>query len=325
MNKLEQTSAEHKGFFWKIEDAKGNKGYLLGSIHLCSQELIETNSKIMKCWNKAQCLAVEVNIHGEIDNQLTYLQKAELTKLVNKLNENARKNLSKTTLDYIKAIDGSSSLNDHDDKSIIVNGFLKFYNLLTESSNIVDTLGGMEEKFISLAKERSFEIHDLEDIDTYIRKTSEAAKIDIETVFYQFLIIMLSNPTDATEFKNILQNLTLEAHKKNLNFKQEMEKLGVLDNWKAGNLDFFEKWNQRETDPNSPGEHNDSTRNNLHEERKARNIEMAANLVGLVIEGKRPFALVGTRHTVGDGSSNRFGEGSVQYWLELFGLKVTRL
>ena len=47
---IESTSNSFKGFFWKIEDAKGNKGYVLGSIHMGSDDLLEINPKIMKCF-----------------------------------------------------------------------------------------------------------------------------------------------------------------------------------------------------------------------------------------------------------------------------------
>ena len=87
-----QSLLNNKGFFWKIEDSEGHKGYLLGSIHLGSQELIETNIKIMKCFNKAKSLALEVNNDGEIVNEFNKIRETELKKLIDQLNIDQIKN-----------------------------------------------------------------------------------------------------------------------------------------------------------------------------------------------------------------------------------------
>lgn len=50
------------GFFWTLKNQKGQKAYLLGTIHIAPKELLNFNSKILRCFAKSQAIGVEADI-----------------------------------------------------------------------------------------------------------------------------------------------------------------------------------------------------------------------------------------------------------------------
>lgn len=60
-DKLEASS---KGFLWETK-ANGNTVYMLGSIHMASSDIYPMSDKILKAYNSAEALAVEVNLFDQ--------------------------------------------------------------------------------------------------------------------------------------------------------------------------------------------------------------------------------------------------------------------
>jgi uncharacterized protein YbaP (TraB family) len=311
MNNLTQSLLEYKGCFWKIENSEGHEGFLLGSLHLGCEALVETNPNIMECFNKAKTLAVECNPEGEIANKFNELKAKEISELISQLDINTI---------FLEAMNYPEDLTE--DKKLIIDGILKI-NKITSQYSKEAWYGGMEHMFIPMAKERSLEIYDLEKIDTIVNKHSEKVIDGIRSAYESIKdLVNIDSEKLKQVLPEILKKKQQEALQEHLMRKNKVQQ--VFENWKAGNLNFFERLNQKEDlDPESIP--NAKTLAIWKNERMDRNFEMQETLTRLIREDKRPFAIIGTRHTVGAGFSHLPGSFSVIKYLESAGLKITRM
>lgn len=323
---------ETKGCFWKIKDGNGNKGYLLGSIHTASAELLDPKGKIMRCFQKSQVLAVEIDT-TEGSELLNSIRKIRLEEINNQLREsdpNSTANLAENSRQFLYALGHKEALGDlSDDENAISMAVILLLDTFSRNIQNERAGGGMELKLTVLAKKRSIRVHDLESVQGYIDFNWENLKEQVRSLFD-----ILQN-VDATKIKpDYLQKINKAANEKLDSLKMELENLGMYENWKKGNLEYFEFWNQtggpspefnlNET-PRKPTPYELKLLSRRHHIRMNRNNEMAENFAKMMKNDERLFAVVGVGHTVGAGFKHMPGEFSILSFLKRSGFKVTRV
>jgi len=125
----------------------------------------------------------------------------------------------------------------------------------------------------------------------------------------------------------LLQKLDEKLSEKNPEIAAAYEKYGFLENWKTGDLEYFEIYNRRGVPPGSGGKADYGSLYIEQKQRSLRNEVMAEKLLVLIKEGKLPFAAVGVRHTVNSGEFPKrpIEVNSVFEYLLYAGCKITRV
>lgn len=313
-----------KGCFWQIE-YEGHTGYLLGSIHFDSDHLLDPLGNIMDCFYRSKSVAVETNTRGlQLLNSIKEIQLNEINRQLSNIDPSSKAILEKNIMTLLSSLKDIIKIEDINSLPLNIFQFYKY--LLTDfNQNIYDS--GMEPKFISLAQERNHPVHDLENLENVIEKNKENLKKEIECFFQDGIGKTFQKITELDEskvngFSKSIDEKLIEEQKK---LKDILEKACIFENWKNGNLDYFEIYNQTGVPPGYPQE---SSRDDLsleHHERLDRNEEMAKKILELILSDEVPFSIVGVRHTVGAGFAHRPGKFSVLSYLTNSGCKITRI
>lgn len=322
---FDKLNTTYEGCFWEIEH-EGNKGYLLGSIHLASDHLLDPEGKIMEFFKRSQCLAFEfAPMWNEKEIRKIHLE--EIEKLLIPFDQDSKARLRRNASIILNGIGCKMFLNDlADDQSHINESILQYINFIFFKYTEGGCRNGMESKLSNLSKERNLSIYNLEN-------TEEMQREGVEKIFNDSLAELskceIAN-CEPTKLNTVIK--MMEAYFKQKDeeinehyqfMKEGFEKLGVLENWKTGNLEFFEIYNQRGVPHGFPQEQSYSQLISEQLERQSRNRVMAGKLLALIKDGKLPFAAIGARHTVGAGFLRN--SGSVIQYLKEAGCKVTRI
>lgn len=310
-----------KGFFWEIDAHDGNIGYLLGSIHLASDHLLDPEGKIMECFKRSRSLALETDFTGDPlwnFEAIKEIQIDEVNIQFKQLNQEDKARLVKNTITVINAIGHEIPANDSVNNNPHV--ILQLINFIYAKSSKGLSRNGMESKLANLAKGQNFLIYDLENTEAYQRKR-------IQDFFKEGILWMLTKKeiADPSLWKGLPAKLDEMANHEYLEMKAGLEKAGTYENWKIGNLEYFEIYNRRGVPRGFRKEQSKEQLSDDHRIRKERNREMAEKLMVLIKEGKTPFAAIGARHTVGAGFKHMQGAFSVLEYLKEAGCKITRI
>lgn len=324
-NTFEQGS---KGCFWKIE-LNDKTGYLLGSIHAASFQLLDPEGKIMECFNLSQSLAVETDTTGvHLLNAIREIKLEEIDNQLKGIDPEDKERLAQNTTELLNAI-GEKILmkNLCEDKNTINQSILQLYEYLYCDSTLKMYDNGMEPKFQSLAKERNLLIYDLEKLEGAIDRYRENIQNNVREYFQEGIgkILQKRPKLDSSKLESFSQMFDEKVVESSKEFEKKFANEGVFENWKMGNLEYFETYNQTGAPPGFPPVQTDNELSNEHHERMERNEEMAENYLELIKDGKLPFGLVGARHTVGAGFKHRPGQFSMLSYLERKGCKITRI
>jgi len=256
------SSVNSNNFLWKIEK-KENVNYILGSVHMMSEDSYPLNSSIIDAFNKSDFLVVEADI-TKTDNlmraqKLTmengYFKEKKLEDVLDKDLLNKLKNkISKYNIPFSK-----------------INQMKPWLASMTiEQLNIMQSGAkanlGIDSHFLTKAQEENMEIKELESIDLQME--------------------LLSSFTGETGVKFLKSSLK-ETEKKD-KFKK------MVELWKHGKREEFKNFIFEERAEN-PGLKDVYTK--LLDER---NIKMVEKIEGYFEDDKINFIVVGAGHLVGE-------------------------
>jgi len=261
---------------WEVslKSNPSKKAYLLGSIHIGIPELYPLHDDIMKCWDKSDVLAVELNI---LDMDLSTL-------------------LSDTNL-LLKLISFTDFLSDKLPNNI----YEKIKKQLTEmelAPEIVDRLtplgAALMLEFGNLAKafvDTNYRYQITDGIDLFflkLAKQNDKKIVELESIEKQISVFEALNENIVSYLETILNKIDSD---------NGMDIYILFDAWKRGNINFFEKINTDDFLENS--ESNNKLRNIMLYNR---NEEMASLIEKFIQSGTMHFVVIGTGHLVGNKS-----------------------
>ncbi len=286
------------GCFWKLKDAAGHKAYLLGSIHLVPDYLLDLNSKIRRKFQKSQGLAVERDItrqdvineaKADMLNELKVFQDEAINALTPEQKKKAHDVLSKIYPDLAM---GCMSKKISQEQFI----FLALKDLQAETFKKMHIASGIDLKLIEEAKERQLPIEDLETQESHkaFAQLPEIKEDGFNKVFIAFLDQIPLNEDTKTMIEK------LQAWMAN-DLEQSLSK--ICEPWEEGDLTQYD------------GSVKDSLP--MRQQMISRNFNMAMKICDLMKSGKRYFFVAGVGHTA--------GKMSIQDFLEQFKIKAERV
>lgn len=257
------TKAESKNFLWKIE--KDNKvNYVLGSIHALSENEYPLNKTITNKFNESEVVVVEVDI-TQSDN-VKKIQKlvAKKGRFKNKkLEDLLKKETVKKLKETVKSFKIMPWERINQMKPWMAAISLTQLNLMKAGIN---PNYGVDQHFLSKAKEKKKNIKELESINSQIELLSD--------------------------FNMDLQIKYLIANLEKVNFKNKFDKM--VKAWQSGNSKKLEKIIFKERNKNKELE---KLYNEMFDER---NKSMAENIKSYFKTNKKHFIIVGAGHLVGE-------------------------
>lgn len=268
----EAVSRQDEGsvFMWEVNAKEGDgKLYLLGSIHVGTDDMYPLNPIITDAFDKSDALAVECDV-------TTLYQRSDYLKLMEKLMYTD----GTTVKDHIP-----EDLYNKTDALLKEKGlsiqFFSLYKPIILAQNISNLMleewgyssdKGIDVYFINLARERGMEI------------------IEIESVEFQFdMLGGFSDEIQIMELRHTLEGIETS--------RIILE--GMLEFWNTGDVRSFEELISQEDDSLSPGE------KELYREYEKimfddRNLNMADKAEEYLKTGKTTFYIVGAGHMVGE-------------------------
>lgn len=165
---IEPMTHEPIGLFWKIQDARGNKAYLLGSLDEVPECILKLNSKIRYCFQKAQVLAVQLKPYGKALIELS--SKRILSALRSSLStlsiEQLRTAVSSARL-FLPKMGYAGDIGELPDTQL----FIEIYKIIEENlkNNIEGYDSSIVQELFHLNNERKLPLIELEDIPSLLK------------------------------------------------------------------------------------------------------------------------------------------------------------
>lgn len=169
---IDASKIEPIGCLYKIKDGCGNKGYLLGTIHCVPNHLLKLNGKINYYIQKADALAVEINLSTEAFQQLK--SKRFISTLRSSLST-LSKNQWQTALASARLFLPKMGYEEKIDKLNDMELLIEISKVFDESLKIkIDGYdSGIDQELIRLFTERKLPIFELEESSTHILPQKE--------------------------------------------------------------------------------------------------------------------------------------------------------
>lgn len=254
----------HKTFMWKHSNATGNV-YILGSIHVATEDLYPLDYRIDEAFNNSDHLVVEYDIRN-IDN-------IELQKIVIEKGIYTDKGKSlKTEIDY-GIYKGVAALAEEFKIDLMQLDMMKPWNVAINLMSLkLQTLGYRSDHGIDwhfLINSESKKVHELESISEQI------------SVF--------------ADMPDILQKEYLYSIVKSLSNFDEKYMDNLYNYWETGDVDKLEKMLLSQN-IFSNKELSDEFYTRLN---KSRNIKMVDKIVDYIDSGENYFIVVGALHLIG--------------------------
>lgn len=271
---------EPTGCFWKVKKDNVTVGYLLGSIHLTPEYLLDLNSRIRKCFQKSARLAVELDVTGKGSQERSADREQKWMR--EKLNDFSADQVENILSALQKLFPEDSSRFDlkcDEGKA----GFISC-GLSKLKSKIFAELGlysGIDLHLIDQAKKEDKPVESLETIEQYAKQetTQQAlAKDQIKDLFLEIL-----SSAASTKEEGLTETCNFFIEQISLSIAEELNPM--FEAWVEGNLEEFAEKEQ------SMDKKMDMTE---------RNLNIAKKMVSLFKETGRTFSCVGAGHTVGD-------------------------
>jgi uncharacterized protein YbaP (TraB family) len=252
------------GFLWKTEH-NGNTVYMLGSIHIGSEEFYPLNSNIENAYDASDYLAVEADIVNVDPDELTEIlvKKAVYT-------------------------DGST-LEDHlsDEMYLDLKEALSYYGIAIEHVNMYEPwyvnmlLEGLRPMGLEYAPELGIDYH-------FLAKATDEKKEIIELEGMEFQLNMFDTFSKEIQFKLLETTLMVEG---NESLKE------LMDAWNTSDDEAIERIVLADGGDNSP-----EYKEYMAEMLDNRNIGMADKIEQFLVSGKKEtyFVVVGAAHYFGD-------------------------
>lgn len=268
----EAVSRQDEGsvFMWEVNAKEGDgKLYLLGSIHVGTDDMYPLNPIITDAFDKSDALAVECDV-------TTLYQRSDYLKLMEKLMYTDGTTVKDHIPEYL--YNKTDALLKEKGLSI---QFFSLYKPIILAQNISNLMldewgyssnNGIDMHFISLAKERGMEI------------------IEIESVEFQFdMLGGLSDDIQVMELRHTIEEMDA--------YRSQLEDMFRF--WVSGDVRSFEEFITSEDDSLTPDEME------LYREYEKimfddRNLYMADKAEEYLKTGKTIFYVVGAGHMVGD-------------------------
>lgn len=292
--RVEGPLKEPTGFFWKIKKKVEGKekpvtvGYLLGSIHLTPNHLLQLNHRIRKSFQKSTTLSVEIDITRKERVQESRLQDAKKW-------EERYKRLKPEEIECIcealkKLFPLPAAMNFNDAAQVSRFIFEGIENLNRKVFTDLGLSSGIDFHLVAEAKKVQKPVEDLETEDQYA-KQEQIDKPEEKASLKNVLLRILTQKEFASQEPEKLIPALLEQL--SLHMKDQLQPL--FDAWEQGALGKM-----------------DSPKDTVEAKMvmTQRNMNMALKIVDLMKSGK-PFNCVGAGHTAGDMSVisflNNFG------------------
>ena len=261
---------------WSVE--KNNKTlYLLGSVHIGSEDIYPLDKTIMKAFNQADVLGVEIN-----PKNVNFLDMLSL--FFDPLRDNS-KLLSKETYNKIKELFASFNLNDEIIKKLKPVG-IAILSEVSKFSKIAKTLKGIDSFDKSMASSLS-----TPGIDQYFLNLADSTGkeiYEIESVKRQLRVF------EALE--DVIEDYITETLSIDNTEKETMEVQTIMNAWKNGDIETLKKI--LDVDYTSNQKLNKRIKEELIIKR---NKEMADNIEKILAnEDKNYFIIVGAGHLVSE-------------------------
>jgi uncharacterized protein YbaP (TraB family) len=287
------------GCFWKIKKKDITVGYLLGSIHITPSYLLDLNSRIQKCFQKSNRLAVEIDITRQDVVKRSNIE-------AKKLWEEKYRSLTNEQIDNIstalkKIFSYGSELinfNDNQEKSDFI--FSALSELESKIFSELKLFSGIDSHLIQQAKNHSKSIEDLETAEQYKQQETTQAIIANEPIRDVFLQILSLEELKQSKEASKAIKFCVEQ----LSIYQSESLKPIYEAWEEGNLEELDH------------SKDDSTEEKM--DMTQRNMNMAMKIVRLVRDDNdKIFCCVGAAHTV--------GEMKIQDFLKNFGFSTERV
>ncbi len=287
---------EPTGYFWKIKKDEKTVGYLLGSIHLTPEYLLDLNSRIRKCFEKSARLAVEIDASAkelmkDAALRMQKWRKEHLTRFTPEQIENICLNLQKLFPEDSSQFD----LTTEEGKGRFISlGVAKLKSKIYTEQGL---FSGIDSQLIQQAKTANKPVEDLETLEQYAKQetTQQLLSDDpIKDCFLDALSAFSTKDGDVVEIFNFITEQFSLSSSEGLN--------AMFDAWVEGNLESL----------------NDEERSTAQKmDMTQRNLNMALKIVNLVQQEGKTFSCVGAAHTA--------GEMSIQAFLKNFGYSTERV
>lgn len=248
---------------WEVESTKGNKIFLLGSVHFADSTFYPLPEEITNSFNQSDYLVTEIDL-GNI-NQLELM-----SKMMYPFSDSLAAHISDTTMDKVVNYFKTKGIN-----RAMVNRFRPAYVSLMvtsiESMNAgISPEYGIDMHFTKLAKEKNMKRLELETADSQIEVFSMLNKEGNEEAIISSIFEKLGEMTDDTE--------------------------DLMKAWKAGDtVKLLSLVSEMEEDIPENKEFYEAL---LHK----RNKEMSEKVIGYLADPskKKYFVIVGAAHLLGD-------------------------
>lgn len=316
------------GFMWIIKDSSGKEGYLLGSMHLTAQKLVNFPSKILQYFYSSDALAVEIDITREDvikkvakfcsweviqAKELSLLSsedKAQLYQFMKNVfplsSEESLQNASldsydKETLFLVHALRTMRSM-QWKKQAANMNHFKD------EETNQSLVATGIEVEFFKRAKEKQMPIKDLESFEDHFIKLapdhSSASLIPIMTIQELQELVKFSKKTEEELYNSLISshlelNSPTIAHLFSKNPLQQM-----TETMEKGDLEMLEVDYMQTDKKDLP-------------KLIQRNLNIALKIHEFIQTGKKHFCMAGAMHMA--------GPSSILSFLKQFGYTLERV
>lgn len=289
---------EPTGCFWKIKKNDATIGYLLGSIHRVPKYLLDLNSRIRKCFDKSNRLAVEIDVTREDIAQATILERhqywaKQYSTFSSEQTDRLSNALKKLMPEEAKNVDFS---NKEEESAFIYKGIAKLQFRIWSEQGI--SLG-IDPYLIIQAKNSGKIVESLETQEQYAQQKTTQEMLMKDPVRDLFANLLSSKEMQEIEEIDEMMRMIIEQ----MSIYQNEALQPLFDAWEEGDL---EKFDFSKTD--SIDRKMDMTQ---------RNMNMAMKITHLVNEKEKTFFCVGAAHTV--------GEMSIQAFLKNFGFSIERV
>lgn len=296
--KIKGPLKEPTGCFWKIKKNDLTVGYLLGSLHLTPNYLLDLNSRIRKCFEKSNRLAVEMDItRQDIEKKGHGKVKKHWEEKYSSLTNDQIDNISTTLKKLFPDESGKINFNDKQEKSdFIINAILK---LKSKIFSELELFSGIDLHLIQQAKRLDKPVEDLETLEQYKQQETTQTTAPRDPKTDMFLQVLSSE--ELKQFEEPSE--VIKAFIEQVSFYYSENLRPLFDAWEEGNLAAFDDSKYSSSDDVMI--------------MTQRNMNMAMKIVKLINAKEKIFCCVGAAHTV--------GEMNIQAFLKNFGFLIERV
>jgi uncharacterized protein YbaP (TraB family) len=294
---------EPTGYFWKIKKDGKTVGYLLGSIHITPNHLLDLNSRIRKCFEKSARLAVEIDITREDADNIKEKKEKKKREIEqqSKLSNDQVENVCEVLKKVFPSESEKINFDDAQEKEQFI--FLGSSLLKSRIFTKLSLHSGIDRQLISQAKKVGKPVEDLETLEQY--KQLETATKALKTDSIKDGLLQILSQEDLKKEADVPEIINGIIEQFSLFLNEELKPM--YEAWEEGNL---EKMDHSKTD--SAEKKMDMT---------LRNMNMANKIVKLVNkpqhDQEKLFCCIGAAHTA--------GRMNVQAFLSNLGLTTERV